>query len=293
MVIVLKLIGVFPLKKNIKLYRVIQSIVNPKINNAEYIDYNLDGVNVRVFDPHKCQKLLIYIHGGGWVSGNLDTHSNICYKLAKELNRKVISIDYRLAPEYPYPAGFNDCYKVIKHIMANISEFGITWDDVIIMGDSAGGNLTFATSLKGFYERTFRAGKIILVYPATQTDYSLTTKYKSVLTNDGKGFLTRKHLEDYLSMYLPSKEAYDDIYVNILKAKKLFGLPKTLIFTGTADPLHDEGVSLAKKLKRHLVSVKHYDLESAPHGYFTNILDKKYTKKTIELIKGFIGDIHE
>ena len=76
----------------------------------------------------------------------------------------------------------------------------------------------------------------------------------------------------------------------ILKSKKLFGLPKTLIVTGTLDPLHDEGVALAKKLKRHLVSVKHYDLENAPHGFFTNILDKKYTRKTIELIKGFIGD---
>ena len=71
----------------------------------------LDGIKLRVFDPKKAQKLIIYIHGGGWVSGNLDTHSAICYKLASSLNRKVVSIDYRLAPEYPYPAGFNDCYK--------------------------------------------------------------------------------------------------------------------------------------------------------------------------------------
>lgn len=290
MVIILSLIEKFPIKENIKLYRTIQNIVNPKIKNEKYVDYVLDGIKLRVFDPNNAQKLIIYIHGGGWVSGNLDTHSAICYKLASSLNRKVISIDYRLAPEYPYPAGFNDCYKVITHIMDNIAEFKITWQDVAIIGDSAGANLAFATSLKGLYERSFRADNIILIYPATQTDYSVNTKYKSVITNSGKGFLTRAHLEDYLAMYLPKREAYNDLYVNILKAKKLFGLPKTLIVTGTLDPLHDEGVALAKKLKRHLVSVKHYDLENAPHGFFTNILDKKYTRKTIELIKGFIGD---
>ena len=293
MVTTMKIIEKFPLKKNIKLYRTMQNIVNPKIKDKNFADYILDGIRVRIFDIYNSQKLIIYIHGGGWVSGSIDTHSNICYKLAKELNRKVISIDYRLAPEFPYPAGFNDCYKVIKHIMDNISEFGIIWNDVIVMGDSAGANLAFATCLKGFYERTFRPGKIILIYPATQTDYSLTTKYKSVITNDGKGFLTRKHLEDYISMYLPNENAYNDIYVNILKAKHLFGLPKIFIVTGTLDPLHDEGISLVKKLKRHLVSVKHYDLLHAPHGFFTNILDKKYTNKTIELIKGFIGDTNE
>ena len=290
MVVILNLIEKFPIKKNIKLYRTIQNIVNPKKLGQKYIDYTLEDTRIRVFDPKQSSKIIIYIHGGGWVSGNLDTHSNICYELANSLNRKVISIDYRLAPEYPYPAGFNDCYKVISNIMDNISEFSITWNDVILMGDSAGANLAFAVSLRGLYERVFRVGGIVLIYPATQTDYSITTKYKSVLFNDGKGFLTRSHLEDYLSMYLTNPKYYSDKYVNILSAKRLFGLPKIMLVTGTFDPLHDEGVALAKKLKRHLVSVKHYDLKNATHGFFTNVFDKKYTRKTIELIKGFIGD---
>lgn len=293
MVVILKIIENFPIRKNIKLYRTIQNIVNPKIKNKKFADYILNGVRIRVFDVKKRKKLIIYIHGGGWVSGSIDTHSGICYKLSNELNRKVISIDYRLAPEYPYPAGFDDCYNVISNIMDNIMEFGIACNDITIMGDSAGANLAFATSLKGLYERKFRAGSIVLIYPATQTDYSITTKYKSVLVNDGKGFLTRKHLEDYLGMYLPSDKCYNDKYVNILKAKRLFGLPRILVVTATLDPLHDEGVALVRKLKRHLVSVKHYDLIGATHGFFTNILDKKYTNKTIELIKGFMGDNFE
>lgn len=289
----MKIVKNFPIKKNIKLYRAVQSIVNPKISNKLYVDIILDGIKVRVIDPCKASKIIIYIHGGGWVSGTIDTHSNICYKLAKELKRKIISIDYRLAPEHPYPAGFNDCYKVVKHIMYNISEFGITWEDVVLMGDSAGANLAFAVSLKALHKRDFRVGKLVLIYPAAQTDYSINTKFKSVLKNDSAGYLTRKCLEDYLSMYLSKKSYYLDIYVNILKAKRLFGLPKTMIVTGTNDPLHDEGYCLAKKLKRHLVSCKYYDLENAYHGFFTNVLDKKYTNKTIELIKGFIGDFVE
>ena len=290
MVIILKIIEKFPIKENIKLYRTIQNIVNPKIQNKKYVDYVLDGVRVRIFNQNNNKKIIIYIHGGGWVSGSIDTHSSICYKLACELNRKVISIDYRLAPEYPYPAGFDDCYKVISHIMDNIDKFNITWSDVIIMGDSAGANLAFATSLKGLDERRFRVGGIVLIYPAVQTDYSINTKFESVLLNDGKGFLTRKHLEDYLSMYLCDKKYYNDKYVNLLQAKHLFGLPKVMVVTGTLDLLHDEGVLLVKKLKKHLVSVKHFDLDGAFHGFFTNVLDKKYTNKTIELIKGFIGD---
>ena len=272
---------------DIKLYRTIQNLVNPRIlKDSKYVDTYLEGIKVRVFDPNKAKKIVIYIHGGGWVAGNLDTHSNICYKLANSLNRKVIAINYRLAPEYPYPVGLNDCLCVIKCIMNNLEYLGITYKDITIMGDSAGGNLTLAACLKD----NFKVGNIVLIYPATQSDYSKNTKYKSIILNDGKGFLTRKRLEEYILLYAPLKEDRQSKFVNLLQAKRLFGLTKTLIITGTNDPLHDEGVALAKKLKRHFVRVKHYDLNGAYHGFMTNVLDKKFTELTIELIKGFIGD---
>lgn len=92
---------------------------------------------------------------------------------------------------------------------------------------------------------------------------------------------------------MPDEESKDNQYVNLMNAKRLFGLPKTLIITGTNDPLHDEGIAFAKKLRRHLVCVRNYDLKNAIHGFFSNIIDKKWTDKTIELIKGFIGDKNE
>ena len=291
MVIILNIVDKIPLDKNIKLYRLIQNLLCPNIvKGPKYSDIKLNDITLRIFDPNNKSKILIYIHGGGWVSGNLDTHCNICYKLAEKLNRKVISIGYRLAPEYPFPAGLNDCYIVTKNIMENIEKLNIKSKDVIIMGDSAGANLAMSVSLMGLHNKTFRVGKIIMIYPTTQTDYSKDSVYKSLFYNDNKGFLTRKYLENWKNMYLPDEKNKNNQYVNLMKAKRLFGLPKTLIVTGTNDPLHDEGIAFVKKLKRHLVCVRNYDLKNATHGFFSNIIDKKWTDKTIELIKGFIGD---
>ena len=294
MVIILNIVDKIPLDKNIKLYRLIQNLLCPNIiKGPKYSDIKLNDITLRIFDPNNKSKILMYIHGGGWVSGNLDTHCNICYKLAEKLNRKVISIGYRLAPEYPFPAGLNDCYIVTKNIMENIEKLNIKSKDVIIMGDSAGANLAMSVSLMGLHNKTFRVGKIIMIYPTTQTDYSKKSIYKSLFYNDNKGFLTRKYLENWTNMYLPDEESKDNQYVNLMNAKRLFGLPKTLIITGTNDPLHDEGIAFVKKLRRHLVCVRNYDLKNATHGFFSNIIDKKWTDKTIELIKGFIGDKNE
>ena len=99
MVIILNIVDKIPLDKNIKLYRLIQNLLCPNIvKGPKYSDIKLNDITLRIFDPNNKSKILIYIHGGGWVSGNLDTHCNICYKLAEKLNRKVISIGYRLAP---------------------------------------------------------------------------------------------------------------------------------------------------------------------------------------------------
>ena len=230
MVIILNIVDKIPLDKNIKLYRLIQNLLCPNIvKGPKYSDIKLNDITLRIFDPNNKSKILIYIHGGGWVSGNLDTHCNICYKLAEKLNRKVISIGYRLAPEYPFPAGLNDCYIVTKNIMENIEKLNIKSKDVIIMGDSAGANLAMSVSLMGLHNKTFRVGKIIMIYPTTQTDYSKKSIYKSLFYNDNKGFLTRKYLENWTNMYLPNEESKDNQYANLMKAKRL--LKSSPLFT--------------------------------------------------------------
>lgn len=264
------------IKDNIELYRKIDELTSINtVSKKNYRDDKILNMDVRIFNENS-NNTLIYLHGGGWVSGSLNTHSNICYKLAKELNTCVISLDYPLAPENKFPCALNEIDLVCQEIFKK-------YNNISIMGDSAGANLAFAVAIK---TRKLKFKEIILAYPSAQTDYTSNTKYKSVLKNSGKTFLTKESLRDYLSLYLRNDKDYKNPYVNLLKNNWLFGFPKTTIITGTLDPLHDEGVALKEKLERFLVPVKHLDLEKAPHAFLTNNLDHKYRDITINFLKG-------
>ncbi|MEG0977062.1 MAG: alpha/beta hydrolase [Bacilli bacterium] len=294
----MNIIDNFDMVNNYKLYRRIQKIFNPAIGTKKryqdtYLEVENRKIPIRIFNPTDAKKIIIYMHGGGWISGDIETHTNICFRLAKYTNRKVVSIDYRLAPENPFPAGFDDCYIVVKSIMHNVKSLDITWEDVTLMGDSAGGNLVAAVTTKARENHDFRVKSQILLYPSVQSDYSKTTKYKSISENSNKGFLTQKQLNDFLKHYIKNESDYKNVYVAPFYAKKLYGLPKTLIITGTKDPLVDEGRAYYKKLKRHLVPVEYHELDGAIHGFFSNILEKKYTEETLVIIKKFLGDKDE
>ena len=184
--IVYKVAEDFDVKKNYKLFRLFQKIVNPTLNKKKKfqdIKVKLSDrkVPVRIFNPfcdNEMHKIIIFIHGGGWVSGGVDTYANICYTLANKTQRIVVSIEYRLAPEHPFPSGFNDCYDVINLIYKNSLSLNIEKNDIAIVGDSAGGNLSAAVCQKALDEKSFRIEKQILLYPALQADYSENTKYK-------------------------------------------------------------------------------------------------------------------
>ena len=264
------------IKDNIELYRKIDEITSINtVSKKNYRDSKILDTNVRIFNENS-SKILIYLHGGGWVSGSINTHTNICYKLAIEVNVCVISLDYPLAPENKFPIALNEIGLVCQEIMNNNN-------NVSIMGDSAGANLAFAVAIKN---RKLKFKEVILVYPATQTDYTSKTKYKSVLKNSGKTFLTKESLRDYLSLYLKNAKDYKNPYVNLLKNNWLFGFPKTTIITGTLDPLHDEGIALKEKLERFLVPVRHLDIDGAPHAFLTNSINHKFRDCTIDFLKG-------
>ena len=264
------------IKDNIEIYRKIDELTSINtVSKKNYRDDIILNMNVRIFNESS-NKTLIYLHGGGWVSGSLNTHSNICYKLSKELNTCVISLNYPLAPENKFPSALNEIDLVCQEIFKK-------YNNISIMGDSAGANLAFVVAKK---IRKYKFKEVILVYPATQTDYTSKTKYKSVIKNSGKTFLTKESLRDYLSLYLKNDKDYKNPYVNLLKNNWLFGFPKTTIITGTLDPLHDEGIALKEKLERFLVPVRHLDLQGAPHAFLTNNIFHQYRDLTIEFLKG-------
>lgn len=286
------------IKKNYKLFRVLQKVINPSfINKKDYEDIVFElhdrSIKARVFKKvHGVEnpKLIIFIHGGGWVTGSVDSYTNTCNELSNKTKRIVIAIDYRLAPEYPYPFGFNDCYEAINLIMKNLKALNLKEEDVCLMGDSAGGNLVAAVSLKARDTRDFCVKNQILLYPALQTDYSNKTKYKSVIENGKDYLLTQRQLQEYISLYMTDPKQKNDPYVAPLKAKRLFFQPRTLIITSNNDPLRDEGKRYASRLKLYFNAVKYYNIEGAIHGFLSQPIGKKNKIEAYNKIIEFLGD---
>jgi len=278
------------IKKNYKTYRKIQNVFSFfKLNNNyddRVINLNDRSIKIRIFNKNNINNgLIIYIHGGGWVLGSVESYTKICKEISDLTNKTVISIDYRLAPEFPYPCGFNDCYDIIKLINNNFNS-----DDICLMGDSAGANLVASVSLKARRTKEFKVKRQILVYPALQSDYSNDTRYKSVLTKGKKYFLTQKQLQDYISLYIKNKEDLKDYYAFPLNKKLLFSQPQTLIITAENDPLCDEGKKYYQRLKLCLNKAKYYNVKGSMHGFLTQKLQKKYKDIALEKIIEFLGD---
>lgn len=289
------------IKNNYKVFRFLQKLIRPSFFYKEdYDDMNViiddRKIRIRVFNPFANKnknKVIIFVHGGGWVLGSVESYTKTCIELAKITKRIVIAIDYRLAPEHPYPQGFNDCYDVVNLIMNNLLELGLKNKDICLMGDSAGGNLVAAISLKARKTRDFKINKQILVYPALQTDYSDTTKYKSVI-DKGRGYLlTQKQLQDYMALYVSNTDNLKNPYVCPMNAKFPFFQPKTLLVTAEFDPLNDEGRSYAKKLRLFFNDVKYYNIEGAMHGFLNNVIGKKHKEELYAKIVEFLGDANE
>lgn len=267
----------FSIKEKPEIFRKAYELTNINLVPKKYYkDITINNINVRIFNDSN-KKTIIYLHGGGFVTGSINTHSNICYKISKYLNAKLISIEYSLAPEKKFPYQLHEIASVCKEIL-KINK------NVSIMGDSAGANLAFATNI--LLKNKFK--NIIMIYPCTQTNYTSNTKFKSVIKNSAKSTLTKESLRDYMSLYLKNTKDYNNKYVNLLKNNWLFNCPTTIIITGTSDPLHDEGVELKNKLERFKVKVHYLDIKDAKHGFLTNNIDTKYTEKTLEFIKSIL-----
>ncbi len=203
--------------------------------------------------------VIVYLHGGGWVVGDLDTHDGSCRMLAQHSGCVVVSVDYRLAPEHPFPAGLDDAVTAVEYVHANPLEFGGIPAAVAVAGDSAGANLAAATCLLS--DLPVALG---LIYPAT--DLRLT--HPSVgLFGDGF-FLTAQDLHWYRGHYLPDLNLVTDPLVSPLLAPDLSGLPPTAVWTAGFDPLVDEGAAFAQRLADQAVAVRYTCFEAQIHGFF-------------------------
>ncbi|WMJ21918.1 alpha/beta hydrolase [Paludicola sp. MB14-C6] len=252
-------------------------------------DYDIP---VKLFSPNeeRDHPVLLFFHGGGWVTGNVDSYHKVCANMAKLTKHIVASVDYRLAPEYKFPIGLNDCYAVAKAVMINRRFLTTPQNKLILAGDSAGGNLAAAVSLMARDKGEFTVAKQILLYPSTYHDHTDSSPFDSVRQNGTDFLLTSKKISDYMELYESSSEDRTNPYFAPLLADNLKNQPQTLIITAQFDPLRDEAEEYGRKLKQAGNYVKIYRIKDALHGFFSlspSVIQVKHTYKLInEFLKG-------
>lgn len=228
------------------------------------------SVPVRIYPPEteNSKTIIIFYHGGGWTTGNVDSYDGVCANIAKILGYTVVSVDYRLAPEHPFPAALHDCYAVAQKICTGEAD-GLQPEQVILMGDSAGGNLAAAVCLMARDIGRFLPSKQILLYPAVYYDHSEQSPFPSVRENGTDYLLTAKNIRDYMQLYISREEDRQSPYFAPLLAKNYSNLPDTLIITAELDPLRDEGEEYGKRLRAAGNQVEIHRIGDALHGFFS------------------------
>ena len=207
---------------------------------------------------------LFYFHGGGWVVGDLDTHDVVCRQIAVQAGVIVIAVDYRLAPEHPFPAAVDDCWSAITWTAANAATLGIDSSRMAVAGDSAGGGLAAVMALmarRAGPDLTFQ----VLVYPVTD----LRAGSASYSTYAEGYLLTRTMMRWYIAQYAPGADDIGDWRASPLLADSVAGVPPALVITAGLDPLRDEGEAYARRLEEAGVAVDYVCLGGMIHGFLT------------------------
>ncbi|ATG56633.1 alpha/beta hydrolase [Brachybacterium ginsengisoli] len=249
-------------------------------------------VPVRVFTPREQRRedLLLFFHGGGWVTGDIESYTPACATMADLTGCRVASVDYRLAPEHPFPAGLEDCYGTARRLLEDPSLAGLPdADGIVLVGDSAGGNLAAAVSLLLAEQGRPVPSRQILLYPVTHWDHDPeTSPFESVRRHGEDYRLTTTEIRDYLDLYVPDPELRRSRLVSPLMATDLGGQPETLVITAELDLLCDEGEAYAGALAAAGNRVRTHRVERALHGFITLPRFARPLRDAYEVIDDFL-----
>jgi len=224
--------------------------------------------------------VVVYYHGGGWVLGDLEGHDPLCRLLAAEADVDVLNVDYRLAPEHRFPAGFEDAFAAARWAADSLAD----GRPLIVAGDSSGGNLAAAVALRARDEGGPEVALQVLLYPVLDHDLD-TDSYRRL----GEGhLLLRDDMKWFLDHYVPDVAERDNPYVSPLRADDLTGLAPVYLVVGGYDPLIDEGVAFARRLEDAGVAVKIAHYEEHIHGFLTM---PKAIPSTQEVIDDVVAEI--
>ena len=230
----------------------------------EIRDVSAGGVPSRLYRPNadKNLGLLVFYHGGGWVIGGLDSHDSVCRSLANRMGHAVLSVDYRLAPENPFPAAVEDAMCSLRWAYENAGELGINPDRIAVGGDSAGGNLAAIVSQQRPVPLVFQ----MLIYPATD----MTASFPSHVENAAGPVLTKQAMEWFTNHYMPAGADKKDPLASphFAPDSLLKGAPPALIITAELDPLRDEGEEYGRRLIANGVTASVVRYNGMFHSFF-------------------------
>lgn len=231
----------------------------------EVRDIDAGGVPCRLYRPsaERGVPLVVYLHGGGWVVGDLDTHDHICRTIARNAGMAVLSVDYRLAPEHKFPAALDDAQSATEWAFKNADSLGVDPGRLAIAGDSAGGNLAAVVAQRRVVPLKYQ----VLIYPAV--DMSMTLP--SIETNAEGPTLTKKMMQWFIDHYLRHEGDKLDVAASPILApdEVLSSVPPALVITSEFDPLCDDGEEYGKRLAKNGVNASVVRFNGTLHGFFS------------------------
>ena len=241
----------------------------PAIARVEDLSAQLDHatISVRLYHPSPDQRLpaLVYFHGGGWISWNVQAFDAVCRRLSEAGKFAVVSVEYRLAPEHKYPAAVDDAYGAVGWVRAQADGLGIDPARVGVAGDSAGGNLAAIVSRLMRERRAAPLQFQALIYPVTD----LTMSHASYVEHASDATLTATVMQHFIRSYLPPDVDARHPNISPLFASDVAGLPPALVILAEYDPLRDEGFAYARRLEQAGVPVQVEHFAHSMHGFIS------------------------
>lgn len=259
------------------------------------IRYQMLEVPVRIYYPTRRSlqgnmPVILYIHGGGFIMGSVDEYNIMVSKMAKITGQIIVSVDYRLAPEFPFPAGLNDCFAVLCWLQERARKIGADPSRISVMGDSAGGNLATVLTLRCRDEARPQPLCQVLIYPGVTF---LETPYPSMEyfgPSSEKSFvLTEDFMRTVKKQYMASETNERNPYLSPLEAELTPDLAPALIITAECDPIRDAGRLYAEKLEDHGVDVEHIEYSGMIHGFMSFHMILKEAVEAMKYIRYYIN----
>jgi len=230
-------------------------------------------VPVRIYKPKRVVAshnipVIVFYHGGGYIAGSVDDYDNFARKIARASKCLVVSVEYRLAPEFPYPAAVNDCYAALEWVAENAHEWNGDPEKLVVSGESAGGGLATVMTLMAHDKNGPDIDLQMLWYPSTMVSDEITDSRKYFTKMSGRDYLIpESYLRNVLKSYCPDSTEWRSRYVSPVYADLNSDLPEALIYTCQCDPLRDEGRRYAERLAEAGVPVTYTEVEGMVHAF--------------------------